>query len=86
MKKFTLTMLIVLGLGFTALAQGNGGFFEKGPGRGEDYYNRETTGGLIHLPGEHGSEDDSDGAPLGTGITVLAGLGAAYLVAKRRKE
>ena len=40
---------------------------------------------LLGLPNEHGSEDDFDG-PVGSGIAVLMGLGAAYLVAKKRKE
>ena len=42
--------------------------------------------GLIDLPGAHGATDDQDGAPLGSGITVLTALGAAYLVGKRRKS
>ena len=33
----------------------------------------------------HGSEDNAD-APLGSGIAVLMGLGAAYLVGKKRRE
>lgn len=33
------------------------------------------------LPGE-----DPNSGPLGSGIAVLAGLGTAYLIAKKRKE
>ena len=33
-----------------------------------------------------GLYQDQDGAPLGSSIAVLTALGAAYLVAKRRKE
>ena len=39
----------------------------------------------LSLPGAHGGTDDID-APLGSGIVLLAGLGAAYAFAKRRKE
>lgn len=39
----------------------------------------------IALPEYHGLTSDY-GAPLGSGIAVLMGLGAAYLVAKKRKE
>ena len=37
------------------------------------------------LPSSHGTGMDYEG-PLGSGIAVLAGLGAAYAIAKRRKE
>ena len=37
------------------------------------------------LPSGHGGDGDVD-APLGSGIAVLVGLGAAYAMAKRRKE
>ncbi len=37
------------------------------------------------LPSSHGLTSDSN-VPMGSGIAVLMGLGAAYLVGKRRKE
>ena len=42
----------------------------------------------LNLPLLHGyeSNSDSDIVPLGSGIAILATLGAAYLVGKRRKE
>ena len=41
----------------------------------------------LMLPGSHGSDSDTSAdAPLGSGIAVLMGLGAAYMVGKRRKE
>ena len=43
-------------------------------------------GGGLMLPTEHGATDDTSATPLGSGIAVLMGLGAAYLVGKRRKE
>ena len=48
-------------------------------------YNGATRGGMINLPGTHGSDEDQN-TPLGSGIAVLTALGAAYMVAKRRKE
>ena len=55
----------------------------KGSGNGYDI--RGEYEDNIALPGYHGLENDY-GAPLGSGIAVLMGLGAAYLVGKRRKE
>ena len=40
---------------------------------------------LLSLPTSHGSNSDFE-SPLGSGIAVLLGLGAAYLVAKKRNE
>ena len=40
--------------------------------------------GAPNLP-SHGQSSNQD-APLGSGIAVLLGLGAAYMVAKKRKE
>jgi LPXTG-motif cell wall-anchored protein len=56
------------------------GFF--GLGAGIFSGNRNTI--FPALP-DFGSTGDQD-APLGSGIAVLMGLGAAYLVGKRRKE
>ena len=39
----------------------------------------------LFLPSNHGLEGDSE-APLGSGIVVLLGMGAAYFVVKKRKE
>jgi hypothetical protein len=41
-------------------------------------------GGTPAIPG-HG-EDGNQPAPLGSGIAVLIGLGAAYAVAKKRED
>jgi hypothetical protein len=61
---------------------GNGGLFGMG-----NLFTREGEGGALglSLPTSHGESEDQ-GAPLGSGIAVLMGLGAAYLVGKRRKE
>ena len=86
MKKLALTLAIVLGLGMTTFADG-GGLFQRGntPEQENAYFkNGERFGGFPGVPG-HGESDDQD-APLGTGIVLLAGLGAAYLVGKKRRE
>ena len=83
MKKLALTLAIVLGLSMTTFAGHDGGLFKRGA-TAEKANNRD--GGLT-MPGlpDHGSEDN-ESAPLGTGIAVLAALGCAYLIGKRRKE
>ena len=61
-------------------SQGGNGLFGLGAGL---FNNRD---GLVFpgLPGFTSTDDEA--APLGRGIVLLAGLGAAYLVAKKRKE
>ena len=82
MKKLILTLAIVLGLGMTTFAQG--GLFQRGDSP-EKSGNRDANAPM--LPTEHGASTSADAdAPLGTGIAVLAVLGGAYLVGKRRKE
>ena len=95
MKKLTITLAIILGLGLgSSFAQGNryysseeayegGGLF----GKGTKMFGNRTSEGLLGLPDEHGYDDDVNGeAPLGSGMAVLLGLGGAYLIAKKRKE
>lgn len=87
MKKLALTLAIVLGLGMASYAEG-GGLFGQGQAAPEDnsssvsLYNRDVT--LPGLPG-HGMEGNQP-APVGSGIAVLIGLGAAYAFAKKREE
>ena len=89
MKKLIVTIAIIFGMGMTTFAQDvevyeRTGLFNKAPG-----IFREGEPGdedpLFGLPSEHGLENDVD-TPLGSGIAVLVGLGAAYMVGKRRKE
>ena len=86
MKKTLTTLTILLGMALCATAQNGGGLFQRGSMPDEAYYEDYNTrdGGLI-LPGGHGQNTDAD-APLGSGIAVLLGLGAAYALGKRRKE
>ena len=83
MKKLALTFAIVLGMTIGASAQG---LFGLGASRGDDNNSVNREGGpMINLPTTHGSNDDQ-GAPLGSGIAVLVGLGAAYAMSKKNKK
>ena len=63
--------------------QGEGGLFGKGDGS----FWRGTGLSSPYAPGIYGSGNSQDAnSPLGSGVALLAGLGAAYLAAKRRKE
>ena len=86
MKKLALTIAIVLGLGLSSFAQG--GLFQRGEVRDEGLYRdgTNTNTPAINFP-DHGQTGNQDGElPLGTGIAVLAVLGGAYLVGKKRRE
>ena len=85
MKKLALTIAIVLGLGLTTFADPNqGGLFKRGGVPGE-YELRDGEDPLMPGLPNHNAEANQD-APIGTGIAVLAALGGAYLVAKKRRE
>lgn len=86
MKKLSMTIAIVLGLSLTTFANPNdGGLFQRGAAEPEatELYGTRT-GGMPKLPNH--SETTNQDAPLGSGIAVLMGLGAAYLVSKKRRE
>ena len=89
MKKLALQIAIVLGMGIASYANPNGGgLFQRGdmPEDNGMMFGNRTTGTPV-LP-NHGlpGNQDADELPLGSGIAVLAALGGAYLVAKKRKE
>ncbi len=89
MKKLALTIAIVLGLGLTTFANTNGGgLFKRGaePEYNGMYSNKD--GGVTPMLPAHGMTGNQDGneGPIGTGIAILAVLGSAYLVGKRRKQ
>lgn len=84
MKKLTITTTILFVIGLSGFAQG-GGLFQRGsmPETRDD--------GLVNMPMIHGSNSDFNdngepNAPVGSGIAVLMGLGAVYLVGKKRRE
>ena len=91
MKKLTITAAILLGLSLTTFADGglfNRGYNAKNGQSGYIYFNakdavREDVAAPLLPP--HGS-DDNEPAPLGSGVAVLMGLGAAYMVAKKHRE
>jgi len=84
MKKLILTAAIVLSMGIGAFAQQGDGLLLRSESRA-NRGDRLTTPSIPHGFGLSGDEN-ADPAPLGSGIAVLVGLGAAYVVAKKRKE
>ena len=93
MKKLTLIIAIVLGLTMASYAQG--GLFRRGgdagnsPDAGYAFSNtaKPGDGGFPLLPNHNEDVTDNDQpAPSGSGVALLAGLGAAYLVGKKRRE
>jgi hypothetical protein len=83
MKRLVLTIAVVLGLSMTTFAQG-GGLFQRGANNEESHGLMNRDPKVPGLPG-HGSNENED-APMGSGIAVLIGLGAAYALTKNRKE
>ena len=84
MKKLALTIAIVLTMGLSAMAQ-DGGLLNRGVSFDKQDRNGLRDNGAPVVPGEFGTDNNFDG-PLGSGVAVLLGLGAAYLVGKKRKE
>lgn len=86
MKKLVLTLALLVALTSGVYAQREGGIFGKGY-VSEEVRDGNSSGSQPLLPGSHGldSDQNADG-PLGSGIAVLVGLGAAYVLGKRRKE
>ncbi len=88
MKKLSLVLAIVLGMGAMAFAQDisaetyeEAGLF----GKGNSIF--RSTDEVPMIDFDHGEEDDQDAdAPLGSGIAVLLSLGGAYLTLKRKEE
>lgn len=88
MKKLALIATIVLGLSMTTFADPNGGgLFQRGTSEEQTAGGfRNTNAGEPALP-MHGATTNQDAnGPVGSGIAVLLGLGAAYLVGKKRRE
>ena len=86
MKKLALTIAVVLGLGLATFANNDGGLFQRGASEPASGMYGDRAGVLdIAFPAEPTGAGNQN-APLGSGAAVLLGLGAAYLVAKKRKE
>ena len=81
MKKLIMTFAIVLAMGLSSFAQ-DGGLLNRGV-----TFDKQEQRGLVNGPGLPGHGETGDqSAPLGSGIAVMLGLGAAYLVGKKRNE
>ena len=87
MKKLALSIAIVLGMSMTTFANPDGGgLFQRGETTPESnaVFSNDNANPLLPNHGEPGNQDAN--TPLGSGIAVLLGLGAAYMVGKRHKE
>ena len=85
MKKRIITTAIILGLAMTSFADPNGsGLFQRGDTPA--YSERNANSGTPILPVHGLSNNQNATVPLGTGVAILASLGAAYFVGKKRKE
>lgn len=84
MKKLALTLAIVLTMGLGAMAQ-DGGLLNRGVSFDKNERNSGLRGDNISLP-NFGETTDQPASPLGSGVAVLLGLGAAYLIGKKRNE
>lgn len=95
MKKTLLTIAIVISLNFTVFAQyEGGGLFKYGEVKEEPIYELnldyldftlKLDPTLPNLPLQHGSTD-SQSAPLGNGVLLFIGLGAAYAIRRAEKR
>ena len=92
MKKLLMTFVLALALGMCGYAQeglfDSEVFVEQGLfGRGDIYEEELRDGGLPPvIPGHNESGNQDGDGPIGSGIAVLLGLGAAYAFAKKREE
>ena len=83
MKKLALTIAIVLTMGLGAYAQHS----LLGKSSAERGGEADLTTPKLVDTYDYNEDVDGDGkTPLGSGIAVLVGLGAAYVVAKKRRE
>ena len=89
MKKLVLTVVIVIGMTLGASAQyfdgdngqpQGGGLFGRGETRDAD-----NGGGNAPMLPAHGQNTNQD-APLGGGVLLLIGFGAAYAISKKGKK
>ena len=76
MKKFLLTISLILTLGLTASAQSHTDSFVDwtDENSGRDFVDNWA----IIFPAQHFSNTDQEGAPLGSGLLILTALGAGY--------
>ena len=89
MKKTIIATAIILGITLSGMAQQGGGLMR----RSQEYERARTSNNMRNatpfLPNEFGITNDvnsENGSPLGSGVAVLVGLGAAYAFTRKRKE
>ena len=81
MKKILLTIALVITMGIATNAQTDGFFGWNG---NYDDYDRTSESGIdFNLPEAHGTGNDYNSTPLGSGIVILTALGGAYLLRKK---
>jgi len=86
MKKLSITIALLLGMSITTFASPDGGgLFQRGMVPDEEYFGSRINERPI-MPYHELNTNQPASTPLGSGIAVLLGLGAAYLVGKKRKE
>jgi len=86
MKKLSITIAIILGMSITAFAAPDGGgLFQRGMVPDEEYFGSRINERPI-MPYHELNTNQPASTPLGSGIAVLIGFGAAYLAGKKRKE
>jgi hypothetical protein len=89
MKKTIMTIAILLGVSLTTFADPNAsGLFQRGAGLEYNGIsgNKGGEGLTPMLPNHNKTDNQNANVPLGSGITILAVFGGAYLVGKRRKQ
>ncbi len=88
MKKLVTTIAIILGFGLTASADPDrGGLFQRGAVSDEVFYGSGSRNNeKPMMPFHELNTNQPATTPLGSGIVVLLGLGAAYAFWKRDKE
>lgn len=81
MKRYIITLVLALGLGFNLSAQ-NDGFFTY-----SNYDNRQDSewGEMPGLPHSYGLTDNQS-APLGNGFLILGSLALGYAVRKKNRN
>ena len=80
MKKFFLTIALLMFMGFCGKAQND--VFFKWSEVDNDTYRDIDNGVNFSLPTAHGLDNDAE-APLGSGLLVLTVLGAGYMMKKK---
>lgn len=86
MKKLTLTIAIILGLGLSTFAE-QGGLFNRGANtESSGLDSRSGARPMFPIHNQNSNQNANPTSPVGSGTVILLGLGAAYLVGKKRRE